>query len=56
MTEARRLLVETDLPLDAIAIKVGYLEPASLIRSFSRLHRLTPAAWRQAHRGSPAYR
>ena len=56
MSEARRLLVQTNRSLDEIADQVGYFDPASLVRSFSRLHRLTPAAWREAHRAGPAHR
>ncbi len=56
MAEARRLLVTTDLPLEDIARQTGYGEPESLIPGFRRLHRLTPAVWRQRHHGDPAYR
>jgi AraC-like DNA-binding protein len=56
MSEARRLLVATDLKLGDIARRTGYGEPESLIRSFRRLHRMTPAAWRARHRGDPAWR
>jgi AraC-like DNA-binding protein len=55
MSEARRLLVESNKSIEEIASEVGYFDPASLIRRFVRLHRLTPGAWRQAHRGDPAY-
>jgi AraC-like DNA-binding protein len=53
MSETRRLLVQSNRSLQEIAADVGYFDPASLVRSFSRLHRLTPAAWRQAHRQGP---
>jgi AraC-like DNA-binding protein/quercetin dioxygenase-like cupin family protein len=50
MTDARRLLVETDLTADAIGVKVGYRDPSYFIRSFRRSHTLTPLEWRRAGR------
>ena len=50
IAEARRLLVESDLFLDEIAARVGYADAASFARAFRRLCRLTPSAWRDAHR------
>lgn len=55
MAEARRLLVGTELDLAAIADRAGYSDTDTLARAFRRAHRLTPAAWRQAHRGQPPY-
>ncbi len=55
MAEARRLLVNTELGLDDIADRAGYSGPDALARAFRRAHRLSPAAWRQAHRGQPPY-
>lgn len=55
MAEARRLLVGTGLGLAAIAEMAGYSDTDTLTRAFRRTHRLTPAAWRQAHRGQPPY-
>lgn len=51
MTEARRLLVETDLTVDAIAATVGYRDPGYFIKSFKRSHTVTPMRWRRAGRG-----
>jgi AraC-like DNA-binding protein len=50
MTEARRLLVETDLTVDAIGARVGYRDPSYFIKSFKRTHTLTPLQWRRADR------
>jgi AraC-like DNA-binding protein len=55
MAEARRLLVGTGLDLAAIAERAGYSNTDALARAFRRTHRLTPAAWREAHRGQPPY-
>ena len=55
MAEVRRLLVGTGLDLAAIADRSGYSNPDALARAFRRAHRLTPAAWREAHRGQPPY-
>lgn len=55
MAEARRLLVGTQLDLDTVADRVGYSGADALSRAFRRTHRLTPAAWRQAHRNQPPY-
>jgi AraC-like DNA-binding protein/mannose-6-phosphate isomerase-like protein (cupin superfamily) len=50
MSEARRLLLETDLPLSVIAGRVGYRDPAYLIRRFREVHGVTPERWRRATR------
>jgi AraC-like DNA-binding protein len=50
MTEARRLLVETDETVENIGARVGYHDPAYFIRSFRRSHGATPLAWRNANR------
>jgi AraC family transcriptional activator of pobA len=57
MTEARRLLRQTDLPVETIAGRVGYRQPSYFIRHFRRDHTLTPAAWRRSVRsaGAAAY-
>ncbi len=55
MAEARRLLVSTGLDLATIADRAGYSGADALSRAFRRAHGLTPAAWRQAHRGQPPY-
>lgn len=50
MTDARRLLIETDLTVDAIGAKVGYRDLSYFIKSFRRSHALTPLEWRRAGR------
>lgn len=50
MSEARRLLVQTDLPLDQIVGRIGYGEPVSFARSFKRHHGMPPGEWRRLHR------
>jgi AraC family transcriptional activator of pobA len=50
MTEARRLLVETDLTVDTIGASLGYRDPSYFIKSFKRTHSLTPLQWRRADR------
>jgi AraC-like DNA-binding protein/mannose-6-phosphate isomerase-like protein (cupin superfamily) len=50
MTEARRLLVETDRSVNQIAEAVGYFDPSYFIRLFRRLNGTTPQAWRLVYR------
>lgn len=50
MTEARRLLVETDLTAEEIGRNVGYRDPGYFARSFGRAHGTTPLGWRRAGR------
>ena len=50
MAQARKLLRETDLPLEAIATRVGYRHPSFFIKHFRRDHGVTPAAWRRRTR------
>jgi AraC-like DNA-binding protein len=52
MTEARRLLLDTDLPLSAVAGRVGYRDAAYLVRRFRVAHGTTPQRWRRAARGT----
>lgn len=55
LTEARRLLVDTDLPVDEIGRRSGYRDPSYFARSFGKAHGTTLLAWRQAahgHQGS----
>ncbi|MEZ4450845.1 MAG: helix-turn-helix domain-containing protein [Nannocystaceae bacterium] len=52
MAEARRLLLHSDEPVEAIAGRVGYGDTTHFIRMFRREHGATPAAWRaRARRG-----
>lgn len=48
MTEARRLLVQTDVPISEVGRRVGYTDPAYFTRSFRRAHQVTPSAWRRS--------
>ncbi|MEB3212392.1 MAG: AraC family transcriptional regulator [Leptolyngbyaceae bacterium] len=50
MTEARRLLLETNDDIVQIAEAIGYQEVTYFIRQFRQFHRETPQAWRQVHR------
>lgn len=48
MAEARRLLLHSDMSLQAIAGAVGYGDLTHFIRVFRSAHEVTPAAWRRA--------
>lgn len=50
MSEARRLLRETDLTVETIAGRTGYRQPSFFIKQFRRAHADTPAAWRRSTR------
>jgi AraC family transcriptional regulator, transcriptional activator FtrA len=50
VAEARTLLVETDLPVDAIATRVGLTSAVNLRRRFRTLVGTTPGAYRRALR------
>jgi AraC family transcriptional regulator, transcriptional activator of pobA len=52
MAEARRLLRETGLTIEAVAANVGYREPSYFIKHFRRDHTVTPAIWRRQTRAS----
>ncbi|HEX4110887.1 MAG TPA: AraC family transcriptional regulator [Solirubrobacteraceae bacterium] len=53
LSEARRLLSQTDLTVDAIARRVGYRHPSYFIKQFKHAHTVTPLAWRdQGQRGA----
>ena len=47
---AERLLGDSDLSLDAIAVQLGYSEAASFSRAFKRWTGLAPSRWRAAQR------
>ncbi len=55
MAEARRLLAETDLTVDAVSGRVGYRDTSYFIKRFRRDHGAAPLEWRRAGR-SPAVR
>jgi AraC family transcriptional regulator, transcriptional activator of pobA len=48
MAEARRLLVETDLPVEEVGQRVGYADAHYFVRVFRRGHGATPLGWRRA--------
>jgi AraC family transcriptional regulator, transcriptional activator of pobA len=48
MAEARRLLVETDLPVEEVGRRVGYRDAGYFTRMFRRAHGVTPFGWRRA--------
>ena len=48
--EVKRLLLETDLPLAAIADRCGIEHPQYMAEAFKRLFGLTPGRFRAAHR------
>ncbi len=50
MADARRLLRETDLTIEAVAGAVGYRHTSHFIKHFRRDHTLTPANWRRQTR------
>jgi len=51
MTRARALLDTTALPVAEVAAAVGYVDPLYFSRQFSRVHGLSPSAYRAQHKG-----
>lgn len=49
MTEAVRLLTNTDMGITAIAAQCGYAQPATFMRVFKKLMRETPSEYRNSH-------
>ncbi len=54
MTEAARLVRETDLPMNQIAGQLGYEVLRTFRRAFKEVHRVTPAEMRQQAESEPA--
>jgi AraC family transcriptional activator of pobA len=52
MTEARTLLVQTDLSVAQVGTRVGYRDPAWFVRRFRQAHGTTPLRWRRAAVGA----
>ncbi|HEX2072204.1 MAG TPA: AraC family transcriptional regulator [Geodermatophilus sp.] len=52
LAEARRLLAETDLTVQAVARRVGYGDAGYLIRRFRAAHGVPPQQWRRAGRAA----
>jgi AraC family transcriptional activator of pobA len=50
MGKARKLLIETDTPIEIISIGVGYHDPNYFTRLFHRMHGTTPLRWRGINR------
>lgn len=50
MTEARTLLVQTDLAVEEVGRRVGYGDPSYFARTFRRIHGATALGWRRAAR------
>jgi AraC-like DNA-binding protein len=48
--EARRLLVQTDLAVEEVGRKIGYVDAGYFVRSFRHAHNMTPLGWRRAGR------
>ncbi|WP_339156316.1 AraC family transcriptional regulator [Actinomadura luteofluorescens] len=53
MIEVRRMLRETDLPLDAVAARTGLRDATYLVRRFRNRYGVTPQRWRRAERAWP---
>ena len=50
MANARRLLLDTEQPVNQIAELVGYFDRRHFSRQFLRIHQATPQVWRNANR------
>jgi AraC-like DNA-binding protein len=50
MIQARELLIETDLTVEAIATQAGFGNASYFIKQFKRSHGIAPAGWRQSKR------
>jgi AraC-like DNA-binding protein len=50
LAEARRLLAQTDEPVEAVGRRSGFRDASYFSRRFRRAHGVTPAAWRRAVR------
>jgi AraC family transcriptional regulator, transcriptional activator of pobA len=48
MVEARRMLAETELTVEAVGARVGYRDPGYFARRFRRAHGASPLEWRRA--------
>ncbi len=53
MTEVRRMLRETDLPLGVVAARTGLRDATYLVRRFRHRYGITPQRWRRSQRAWP---
>lgn len=53
MTEVRRMLRETDLPLGVVAARTGLRDASYLVRRFRDRYGTTPGQWRRSQRAAP---
>jgi AraC-like DNA-binding protein len=53
MTEVRRMLRETDLPLGVVAARTGMRDATYLVRRFRSRYGITPERWRRSQRPTP---
>lgn len=53
MTEVRRMLRDTDLPLGVVAARTGMRDATYLVRRFRDRHGITPQRWRRSQRAWP---
>ncbi|MBX9814860.1 MAG: AraC family transcriptional regulator [Sphingomonas sp.] len=51
LEEAQRLLLETDLPITEIALRIGYETPQAFARMFRAATGASPSDWRRERRG-----
>lgn len=56
MRHARRLLIETEAPINRIAALVGYADPNYFVRQFRKMYGVPPMTWRQMNAGRPTER
>ena len=49
MTEARRLLLSTNMPTKAISARIGFGDPVAFSRCFRRVHGIPPGQFRHSH-------
>ena len=50
LDKAKRLLIETSLPLKDIVVQVGYIDTASFVRKFKACEGVTPGQWRETYK------
>ncbi|MCP2252233.1 AraC-type DNA-binding protein [Prauserella aidingensis] len=51
LTEVRRMLRETDLPLGVVAARTGLRDASYLVRRFRQRYGITPQRWRESQTG-----